>query len=72
MARLAVVGSQGMTKLEKLVVLLSDGQWHSTVELVEAVGHRFSAAMHVAVHRYGYQVEKRRSGGNQFEYRKVD
>jgi hypothetical protein len=58
-----------MTKIEQLASLLSDGQWHSTTELVEQVGHRFSATMHVAVHQYQYQIEKRRSQGHQFEYR---
>jgi hypothetical protein len=32
-----------MTMLEKLTKVLGDGQWHSTTELVEQVGHRFSA-----------------------------
>jgi len=32
-----------VTRLEKLTPVLNDGQWHSTAELVEQVGHRFSA-----------------------------
>lgn len=32
-----------MTMLEKLSLVLGDGQWHSTAELVEQVGYRFSA-----------------------------
>ena len=60
-----------MTKLEKLKGVLSDGQWHSTAELVQTVGHRFSATIYIAVHQYGYQIEKRRLSGNQFEYRQI-
>jgi hypothetical protein len=29
-----------MTTLEKLMQVLSDGNWHSTEELVQEVGHR--------------------------------
>ena len=58
-----------MTKIEQLAVLLSDGEWHSTSELVEQVGHRFSATKHVA-EKQGYQFEKRREG-MRFEYRMV-
>lgn len=57
-----------MTKFEKLLLLLSDGNWHSTAELVESVGHRFSATIHIAVHQHRYQIEKRRDG-QKFEYR---
>ncbi|KAM3103443.1 hypothetical protein ACKFKF_00105 [Phormidesmis sp. 146-12] len=58
-----------MTKLEKLESILADGNWHSTEELVQAVGHRFSATIHIAIHQHHYQIEKVRSSGNQFEYR---
>lgn len=61
-----------MTMFEKLYHLLSDGQWHSTTELVEQVGHRFSATIHHAVKRYGRQVEKRRVDTKSFEYRSVN
>lgn len=57
-----------MTNLEKLTLLLSDGNWHSTTELVETVGHRFSATIHVAKQR-GDRIEKRKLDKNQFEYR---
>ncbi|MEM0978768.1 MAG: hypothetical protein AAGH78_00705 [Cyanobacteria bacterium P01_H01_bin.58] len=40
---------EAMTMLEKLRQVLNDGQWHSTTELVEQVGHRFSATLHRAV-----------------------
>jgi hypothetical protein len=60
-----------MTRLEQLAQVLADGNWHSTDELVQAVGHRFSATIHIAIHQHQYQIEKRRSHGNQFEYRKI-
>lgn len=36
------------TKLDLLLAALSDGEWHSSAELVSTVGHRFSAVVHVA------------------------
>jgi hypothetical protein len=60
-----------MTKQEKLEHVLADGNWHSTEELVQNVGHRFSATIHIAIHQHHFQIEKRRSTGNQFEYRKL-
>jgi hypothetical protein len=60
-----------MTRLEQLAQVLADGNWHSTDELVQAVGHRFSATIHIAIHQHQYQIEKRRSSGNQFEYRRL-
>ncbi len=57
-----------MTQQEKLMALLADGNWHTCNELVQQVGHRFSATMHVAKQQ-GYQFDKRRIAGNQFEYR---
>jgi len=68
-----------MTMLEKLTQVLGDGHWHSTTELVEQVGHRFSATLHRAVKEQGWQVEKRRrpdgaaspTDARMFEYRLV-
>jgi hypothetical protein len=60
-----------MTMLEKLTKVLEDGQWHSTTELVEQVGHRFSATLHRAVKQQGWQVERRRADARTFEYRLV-
>lgn len=57
-----------MTTIEKLLLVLSDGNWHSTEELVREVGHRFSATIYVAKQR-GDRIEKRRMDRNQFEYR---
>ncbi len=58
-----------MTKLELLVSVMGDGGWYSTAELVDRVGHRFSATKHVA-QKQGYQFERRRVG-MWFEYRMV-
>ncbi len=60
-----------MTRLEKLQRILADENWHSTEELAQNLGHRFSATIHIAIYQYRYQIEKRRSDGKQFEYRKV-
>ena len=62
-------GVTRMTMFEKLSQVLSDGQWHSTAELVEQVGHRFSATLHRAIKQRGWQVEKRRADVKTFEYR---
>lgn len=59
-----------MTTIEKLQTVLSDGSWHSTEELVQEVGHRFSATIHVAKQR-GDRIEKRRVDKSQFDYRLV-
>lgn len=61
--------NQDLTMLEKLTLVLSDGNWHSTEELVEKVGHRFSATMHVAIRQHSYRIEKRRNSQKQFEYK---
>lgn len=58
-----------MTQLEKLSAVLADGRWHSTEELVQEVGHRFSATMHTAAKKHGYYFEKRHGGDRQYEYR---
>lgn len=38
-----------MTQVENFSTALVDGKWPSIAELVEAVGHRFSATIHHAV-----------------------
>lgn len=58
---------QPMTKFDRLVIVMGDGEWHSTEELVQRVGHRFSATKHIAEKR-GYRFDRRRQG-QQFEYR---
>jgi hypothetical protein len=58
-----------MTKLERLVTVMRDGQWYSTEDLVDRVGHRFSATKHEA-QKQGYKFDVRREG-QRFEYRMV-
>ncbi|MBP0013790.1 MAG: hypothetical protein J7545_01205 [Roseofilum sp. SBFL] len=55
---------------ERLLHLMSDGNWHSTEELVEKISHRFSATMHTLKKR-GYQFDKRHVEKNQYEYRLI-
>ena len=40
-----------MTKLELLASVMGDGGWHSADDLVQRVGHRFSATKHCAEKR---------------------
>jgi hypothetical protein len=64
-----------MTKLELLASVMGDGGWHSTDDLVQRVGHRFSATKHCAEKRgwkfdyLRYSRAERRREGMQFEYR---
>lgn len=60
-----------MTQLQRLSSVLSDGNWHSTEELVQEVGHRFSATMHTAIKKHGCRIEKRRGSDRQYEYRVI-
>lgn len=55
----------------RLLVLMSDGEWHSYDELVEKISHRFSATIHV-LKKQGYNFEKRRIEGQRYEYRLSD
>jgi hypothetical protein len=68
---IAAVRDARMTTIEKLTMVLADGNWHSAEELVKEVDHRFSATIHVAKQR-GYQVDKRRISKNLFEYRRAN
>ncbi|MBP0027886.1 MAG: hypothetical protein J7529_05820 [Roseofilum sp. Guam] len=56
---------------ERLLHLMSDGNWHSTQELVEKISHRFSATMHKLKQR-GYQFDKRHIEKSQYEYRLIE
>lgn len=53
---------QRMTKAEKLYAILSDGRWHSTLELVRRVGHTFGGAKFKLV-TFGYIIQKERQAG---------
>ncbi|MBE9052015.1 hypothetical protein IQ243_16595 [Nostocales cyanobacterium LEGE 11386] len=56
------------TNLEKLIVLLKDGKWHSSDELAANVSFRFGHTVFEA-RKKGYFVEKRQIAHNQFQYR---
>ncbi len=58
------------TLTERLLHLMSDGNWHSAEELVDKISHRFSATMHSLKQR-GYQFDKRHLEKNQYEYRLI-
>lgn len=60
--------NQRTTNLQKLLIVLEDGQWHSQNELVWKVTYRFGHTIFVA-RKKGYFVEKRSVAHNQFEYR---
>jgi len=46
------------TKTQRLFLVLSDGNWHTTRELARRVGHTFACAKFKLVNA-GYQIEKR-------------
>ncbi len=54
------------TKLELLLEILSDHQWHSGDELAAAVSWRFGAVIHDA-RGLGYLIETERHG-QKFQY----
>ena len=53
---------------EKLIDLMSDGEWHEANELIEKISHRFSANMHT-LKKQGYKFEKRKIDAHCYEYR---
>jgi len=60
--------NSGVTNLEKIIALLMDGEWHSSQEISEKITWRFGHTVHVA-RKQGYQIEKRKTANNRFEYR---
>lgn len=58
------------TLCDRIIELMSDGNWYSTEDLVEKISHRFSATMYT-LKKQGYKFEKRHSEGNRYEYRLV-
>jgi hypothetical protein len=58
-----------MNMFERLMLVLSDGDWHTTEELVQKVGHRFSATIHNAIKKHFCKIEKRKDSRNKFEWR---
>ncbi len=49
------------TKVDLLIEVLSDGEWHHSDELATKVSHRFGDAKHKAV-KQGYPVERKDVG----------
>jgi len=47
-----------VTKEERLLALLLDGEWHSAPELVQKVSHRFGGYLHTLKHDHGVEWEK--------------
>jgi len=68
--RIDGAGRGEKTKTDKLLQILGDERWHSTVELVHRVGHCFSHAKYKLV-SYGYPVDKRKHPRKprQYQYR---
>jgi predicted nucleotidyltransferase len=60
--------NRGVTKLEQLISLLSDGKWHSSQEISEKVAWRFGHTIYEA-RKQGYQIETHKPANNRFEYR---
>lgn len=61
------------TRAALLERILSDGEWHSTRELVRRVGHTFAGAKFTLV-GYGHAIDKRKhpSRSRQYQYRQSD
>ncbi|KKD39754.1 hypothetical protein [Limnoraphis robusta] len=57
-----------VTNLEKLLAVLRDHQWHSADELAGKVSWRFGHTVYEA-RKKGYEIQKRKVGHNQYEYR---
>lgn len=66
-----------LSKTEKLLYVLADGDWHSTKELSRRVGHTFAvfkSHLKLRLHRNGRFIEKRRHPLQryQYQYRLID
>lgn len=55
---------------DRMLHLMSDGDWHSAEELIEKISHRFSAPMHI-LSKQGYTFEKRHLGRKRYEYKLI-
>lgn len=65
------------SKLELLAAVLEDGQWHTNLELVEKVGHRFGGQLlQLRKGEFGdglcWVVETERTARADWRYRLVD
>lgn len=55
---------------DRMLRLMSDGNWHSQEELVEKISHRFSATKHL-LNKRGYKFEKQCIEKQRYKYRLV-
>ncbi|MFA5061653.1 MAG: hypothetical protein WC526_00725 [Patescibacteria group bacterium] len=60
--------STRVTKIERLLRVLGDHDWHSTRELVRRVGHAFGVAKFRLVHSYHYDIERRHHPARRFQF----
>lgn len=67
-------GGNGSRKLDKLRDLLLDGDWHTTTELVEEIGHTFHVPLFILRHVERHKVECTREPGERWlrRYRLAD
>lgn len=69
-------GRESLVKWKRLLLLMSDGQWHKGMELAYRVSWRFSQYLLVLRREHGVSWEKRPDpdapkGENWYEYRMV-
>lgn len=72
--RMSVVHQRRATRGEALRQLLSDGNWHTSNECLEAGGARFGARLFSLHHdeHHPLHYEKRCTGWDIFQYRQTD
>lgn len=63
------MNQQKVTKIDLLLALMSDGEWHYPNDLL-TVSHRFGDTMHRAKEK-GYLIETERIKGNACRYRLI-
>jgi biotin operon repressor len=56
------------SNLQRLLDLMKDDLWHPAEQLAQEVSWRFGATVHEARNK-GYQIEKRKTAHNRYEYR---
>lgn len=57
---------------EKLLGLLSDGNWHTQAEMVSAGGMRYGARLFEMRHTQDLTIERRQVGADEWQYRLID
>jgi len=59
-------------RLKRVLTLLKDGQWHSTLDIVMGAGVCAVNSCVAELRANGFRVECRRVGRERFEYRLVE